>query len=440
MPRTRTGKNSAENVAPPPPPSPPRAAPAPVVAVSGEVAAILAAASKTDAQLAELPNDDPEFVKKAFRINCMRFRDVEEIWERFPWPEELEEHDGVPTWHNKPVVSRDIVSDVIAAEYAEVGVGSIGRDKLYSHMRQRYWCVILPVVNAFLQSNTESQVHRQRRRSQASRAFVAAYAAQRLFVDCTDINRGPITFLLTMADAFSKKIWCGAGRTKSAELVARIFEKGLEQFVKIENIRCDNGGEVTGAPFKDMLARHNIVQTFTSSHSPTQNALAETANRIIKTYLTSAEGQIDGTQRPASFAVALSKALRAYNNSQHDATGFTPNQLHTTDIPPRLLVAIRARLRERAGGARPNDKYQPPLAPGDKVRLDVLEIDHQKAAAMKSGMYKASHFETWSRETYTVKRHNTTSNTVTLNEDVEVAHGDDKPSGYSFQRGRVQKV
>jgi hypothetical protein len=39
------------------------------------------------------------------------------------------------------------------------------------------------------------------------------------------------------------------------------------------------------------------------------------------------------------------------------------------------------------------------------VRLGVLEIDHKAAAAAaKSGMYKRSHFETWSRETYTIKQ------------------------------------
>jgi hypothetical protein len=178
------------------------------------------------------------------------------------------------------VISRscclDIVNDVIAAEYAEVGVGSIGRDKLYSHMRQRYWCVTLPLVNVFLQSNEELQVHWQRRRSQASRALVAAYPGQRVFVDCTDIARKECNFLLTMADAFSKKIVCLAGKKKSAELVAKLFGKGLEQFVKVENIGADGGLEFLGALFKEMLARHHIVQTVSQPHAPTQNALAET--------------------------------------------------------------------------------------------------------------------------------------------------------------------
>jgi hypothetical protein len=173
---------------------------------------------------------------------------------------------------------------------------------------------------------------------------------------------------------------------------------------------------------------------------PTGQSYCEVANRIVKTYLTSAEGQHDSTKKPASFAVALRKSLKAYNNTKADSTGFTPEQLNTTDIPPRLLLAIRARLRERAGGARPNGRYQPPLAPGDKVRLDVLEIDHKAASAAKSGMYKPSHFEVWSREVYTVKQVYPTPNTVSLVEDVEVANGATKQSGYRFQRGRVQKV
>src|SRR6476469_7604731 len=118
MPRTR---NSEVDIAAPPSPPPPQRAPPPVVAVSGEVKAVLAAGAKPDEQLKELPNDDPEFVKKAFRLNWMRCSDLENIWERFPWPEELEEHDGVPTWHDKPIVSRDIVNDVIASEFSEVG-------------------------------------------------------------------------------------------------------------------------------------------------------------------------------------------------------------------------------------------------------------------------------------------------------------------------------
>jgi hypothetical protein len=100
----------------------------------------------------------------------------------------------------------------------------------------------------------------------------------------------------------------------------------------------------------------------------------------------------------------------------------------------------RARDCQRAAETDTNGLYLKPLKRGDKVRLDNLELDHQQQGMKKSGTFKSSHHEVWSRAVFTVQNVYPASKSVSLEEDVEVNKGDTKLSGYKFPRGRVQLI
>jgi transposase InsO family protein len=414
--------------------------------MASEVARVVKAAEKLPkndtSESLTLRGEDADADKRAFRVSCFRFADAEDVLERFPFPEELEEvSDNIFSWRDRIIVTQDIADDVIAAEWTETGIGSLGRDKFYSLLKFKYWCISLPMVSAFLKGNVEAQVGRQRRRSQVSKAYVPSGPGERLYIDCTDISRLECNHLLTVVDAFSKKIVCVPGKSKKARLTAERFEKViLPQFCggKVKQAHLDGGTEFLGE-FSAMLERLGIKKIVSQPHQPTANAYAETANRIVKTMLTSAENQIDGKGQRASFEVALRKSLKVYNNTT-TVTGFTPEQLNATDIPPRILLAVKAKLSKRAEDTDPNGRYFKPLTRGDKVRLDNTELDHTQKSMQKSGMFKASHHEVWSRAVFTVKNVYPASNSVSLNEDIRVKDGNDKPSGYKFPRGHVQLI
>jgi hypothetical protein len=384
-----------------------------------------------------------------FRINCTRYRDSDDLLARFLYPEELvDEGNDVYSFAGKIIVTRDIAEDVLRAEWTEVGVGSIGRDRLWGLMREKYLCVSQPMVNAFLHTDEEAQVHRQRRSSVSVVSYVASRPSQRLFVDCTDFRDG---YFLTAVDAFSKFIWVvwskyGEGKSgKTAAKMANIFEtQFIPKFTgQIGTVKCDAGPEF-GTEWDAMLARNNIKRIRGHVHTPQGQGMVEKANATIKALVTSAIGQrgVDGVN--ASFKTAVNNALKVYNKTVSQTTGWTPELLNGPDIPQRVLADVKAKLK---GNAEPNEhnvKMLPKLIPGQAVRLDVLETDNELLAQYKQGSYKPSHAETWTREIYHVRTFFPSSNSVSLVEDVPVLHtkaGEEtKRSGYRFNRGRVLPI
>lgn len=396
-----------------------------------------------------MPDQDPQAKADAKRVNSMKFRDAADILLRFPFPDQLEEEgaDGseIYSWRGKVVASQDIVEDLISHVFVETGVASLGRDRLYSLCQSQFWCISSPQCAAFLRTNTEAQVHRGRHKSQASRPYVAPYPGARVFIDCTDYGPG-FKKLLCAVDSFSKKIVAVPFISQTAGQIAEKFENViLPAFgIDVKQVAADQGGEFMGAPFQNMLARHGIKFIKRRSHAPTGN-YAETTNRTVKSMLTSAIGQLGETPKGA-----LAKVLRAYNNSV-SVTGFAPNVLCRDNIPPAIIAAVRARMLKGTEGAMPNAKYQAPLKSGDKVRLDILYWGSKKGengnyisnlALYKSGMFKSTHQETWSRKIYTIATVFPQSNTATITEAVAVKSMPETvhERGYHYPRSAFQLV
>jgi hypothetical protein len=105
-----------------------------------------------------------------------------------------------------------------------------------------------------------------------------------------------------------------------------------------------------------------------------------------------------------SFAVALKKTVKSYNETAHSSTGFIPALLNKADLPPAVIAELLKRLNSKAEGTQLNARYQPPLFPGDKVRIEVGELLSAIKLQQKAGSYKSSHESTYSREVFTVLR------------------------------------
>jgi hypothetical protein len=208
-------------------------------------------ASKSVQDLAKLPDKDQEL----FGVNCMRFKDAKDIYDRFPYPDELEEEDGIFSWRGKVVVSKDMADGILQAMWTETGVGSLGSDKFHSKLQHMFWCVSSPMVTSFLKTNEEASVHRQRRRSQVTKAFVPPRPGARVFVDCTDVNKFG---LKTLFNSFSKVICAIHISVKTSARVAKAMEECIPQIAggKISQCLGDGGSEFIGEEFQEVLAKH----------------------------------------------------------------------------------------------------------------------------------------------------------------------------------------
>jgi hypothetical protein len=144
---------------------------------------------------------DTDFQMKLKRLFRMKFKTESDLIERFPYPSELEEQDGVYTWQSPGhsaliVLTQDLIEDILEAEWATLP-NATGRIKFASHLKARY--VGGPSqaqVTEFLMKSDEHQLFRQRRKSQRTATSVAQAPFKQLACDLTDIpQRGVYKYL-----------------------------------------------------------------------------------------------------------------------------------------------------------------------------------------------------------------------------------------------------
>jgi transposase InsO family protein len=151
-----------------------------------------------------------------------------------------------------------------------------------------------------------------------------------------------------------------------------------------------------------VLEKSQTKQVFGLAGNPLSNGAVESLNRTLKVNLFSDTGS---DKSIGSFAPALKKTVKQYNTTVHSSTGFIPALLSKPDLPPAVIAEVLKRLNGLVGGTQPNARYQPPLLPGDKVRIEVGELLSAIKLSQKAGSYKPSHEATYSREVFTVVRH-----------------------------------
>jgi transposase InsO family protein len=399
----------------------------------------LAAASKIDvtenSEQALKDRFDEAFQSKLKRLQRMKFKTESDLIERFPYPDELSEEDGVYMWepegHNSYiVVTQDIVADILEEEFKELPPAT-GRIRFASYLKQRYvGGPSAPQVTAFLETNDLHQMYRQRRRSQRTKTTVAQAPFKQLSVDLTDIpKRGNYRYLLNVVDLFSKYAYSVPLVQKSGPIVAREIDKIfslLPEGARPGVLKVDNGREFKNKEVKAVLDKTNTKFVFGLAGNALSQGAIESCNRTLKVNLVS-ETVYD--KRVGTFGPALKRVVKQYNESVHSSTGFIPSQLNKPNLDPAVIKAVLKNLNKKAAGRDVNARYQPPLVAGDKVRLEVGELLSAIKLEQKSGQYKPSHHNTYSKQVYTVLRQNKDNFVIVV----------EKPK-LKFSRGACLKV
>eukprot|EP00953_Heterococcus_sp_UTEX-ZZ885_P004237 2788-Heterococcus_DN1.PRE.2 len=387
----------------------------------------LAAASKIDvsenSEQALKDRFDEAFQSKLKKLQRMKFKDEDDLIERFPYPGELEEEDGVYIWesegHNSYIVlSQDLVQDVLESEFKELPLlRYVGGPSA-------------PQVTAFLETNDLHQIYRQRRRSQRTKTSVAQAPFKQLSMDLTDIpKRGNYRYLLNVVDLFSKYAWSVPLVQKTGPIIAREIDKifsSLPEGARPGALKVDNGREFKNKEVKAVLDKTNTKFVFGLAGNPLSQGGIESFNRTLKVNLFS-ETVYD--KRVGTFGPALKRCVKQYNESVHSSTGFIPALLNKPNLDPAVIKAVLTKLNKKAAGRDVNARYQKPLVAGDKVRIEVGELLSAIKLEQKSGQYKPSHHNTYSKEVYTVLRQDKDNFVVVV----------EKPK-LKFSRGACLKV
>ena len=104
------------------------------------------------------PCADAEQQRRDLTLARFKFRDLADIQARFPF-EMLRVEDGVAMYRGRVIVVQPLVFDVLEREFDAVPA-SLGRQRLLSFMRTKYWGVSASQVARFLATHLVHQEYR----------------------------------------------------------------------------------------------------------------------------------------------------------------------------------------------------------------------------------------------------------------------------------------
>ena len=163
-----------------------------------------------------------------------------------------------------------------------------GRDSFYTLLRRHG--LMLPPRKA---RHTTNSNHRYRKWKNLVRGLIPTEANRLWVADLTyiDLADGNVCYLHLITDAYSRKIvgWELADTLRAA-ITMRALEQAIAQAVSLRGSdsleglihHSDRGVQYCCDDYVTMLLAHGITISMTEDHNPTDNAIAERTNGIIK--------------------------------------------------------------------------------------------------------------------------------------------------------------
>lgn len=208
-----------------------------------------------------------------------------------------------------------------------------GRDRFFVVMRRKGLMLPKPKPRHTTNSN-----HRYHKWKNLIKGIVLTAANQLWVADITYIAlaNGDVCYLHLITDAYSHEVvgWALADTLKAA-VSMQALQMAIDQAVEMGGIEClaklihhsDRGVQYCCDAYVAMLKDHGIAISMTEDYKPTDNAIAERLNGILKT-----EG-IYPRKQPSSLEDALvfiSRFIQFYNCQRpHMSIGYkTPTEAH----------------------------------------------------------------------------------------------------------------
>ena len=208
-----------------------------------------------------------------------------------------------------------------------------GRDSFFSLLRRRGLMLPKPKPRHTTNSN-----HRYHKWKNLIKNFVPTAANQLWVADITYIGlaNADVCYLHLITDAYSHMVvgWTLADSLKASESM-RALQMAIDQAVETSGIESlsslihhsDRGVQYCCDAYVAMLKNHGVSISMTEDYKPTDNAIAERVNGILKTE------SIYPQKKLPSFEEAqllISRYLRFYNYQRpHMSIGFkTPSEAH----------------------------------------------------------------------------------------------------------------
>lgn len=163
-----------------------------------------------------------------------------------------------------------------------------GRDNFYALLRRHH--LMLPARRA---RHTTNSNHRYRKWKNLIKGFAPVSANQLWVSDITylSLRTGDVCYLHLITDAYSHKIvgWVVADTLRAA-MTIEALQQAIKQAVSMKTNEdlsglvhhSDRGVQYCCDSYIEVLNKHNIAISMTEDYKPTDNAIAERVNGIIK--------------------------------------------------------------------------------------------------------------------------------------------------------------
>ena len=232
----------------------------------------------------------------------------------------------------------------------------IGYYKLWLMSKRIFLCDWVPGRDAFLQllrdfqltqkrpkpRHTTNSNHRYHKYKNLIRGFVPTRPNQLWVSDITYIDLvDDCCYLHLVTDAYSHKIvgWC-LSETLEAEYTLEALRMAVSQATadELKGLihHSDRGVQYCCNAYTDELKKYGIKISMTEDYKPTDNAIAERVNGILKTEVIYREKRFktyhDALERISGF-------IAFYNNTRpHSSIGMkTPTEAHQEQGPQRIM-------------------------------------------------------------------------------------------------------
>ena len=278
---------------------------------------------------------------------------------------------------------------------------------LYNLVRSRYLHFSRQNINDFLKKQTAYQLTRKENKP-VNRPIVAKYPNNRWAIDLIDMKNYPDKsnkWILTVIDYFTKKGFAKPTKNKEPLTVLNALMDICEEnqtYPKI--LQSDNGGEFKNELWKRWTEENNIKQVFTTTYTPTGNALIENFNGQLWRILHDSFVREGNTK----WVDDLHHFVNSKNNRIHSVTRQAPDTIWRPDIDANLntekLENVKERLIQKAKrDVRANDTQE--LDKGDFVRVAISSLSSKIRKVIKEGKQKLVPVK-WSTTIYKVHKVN----------------------------------
>jgi hypothetical protein len=149
-------------------------------------------------------------------------------------------------------------------------------------------------------------------------------------------------------------------------------------------VRSDNGSEFISDEFKKLLEKHNISQVLSQPAKPQSNGAIERFNKTLKRSLKMAIYSNDNKD----WTKYIDSIIDNYNNSVHEVTKKTPNELDEEE-DRKILKDVKNKIVKKVGFKEDAQKFNV----GDRVRRKLGEDERTDG-------------QTWSKNIFTVYKIN----------------------------------